>query len=149
MAKSSKELSVERGKRVKHLIKKHGSFQNAIANKLDMAPTNFNAKLAGGRSITEEDARRISALFPGTRYQYIMCYDDYETENDLFNAVLDEYSARYGRRIMALKSLAELRGFEIALDSSGLVIGPSGGGKRRSGSPSTGWCATPASGWSG
>ena len=136
MAKPSPEISIERGKRVKLLIEKHNKehpreriTQKALAEYLSMPAPVLNAKLSGSRTLTEDDARRIAAFFPRTRYQYIMCYDDNETSWDEFisrnqhfvdnnNAIrllLQTSAAKYGYTFADWVPIPQDEGYNISI----------------------------------
>lgn len=103
--------------------------QVALAKYMGITKETLNAKLNGAkyRPITKQDAYKIAEFFPGSRVEYIMGLDPYITEQDKIDGFFDINDKRYKMRINSLVNLARLRGFDVTLDSSGLVIGPSGG----------------------
>ena len=115
------------GKRVNLVRKRHHWTQEQLAEAIHVEPNYISMIETGRRKLPVKRAKEIAALFPPLRYQYLLCEDDYETDNDLLDALIDGHKERYEKRVSVLKSLVSLRGFEISLDSSGLVIGLSGG----------------------
>ena len=128
-----KRLTVSRGERVKICLDRWNKenpakkmTQKSLAEALQLHPVLLSDKLAGRKTLTEYNLRDIAQIL-GVRVEYLMGLDDYITDNDLFDALIENHKKRYEKRIDALIKLASLRRFEISLDSSGSVIGPSGG----------------------
>lgn len=97
MAKPSEELTKKRADRAKGLFEwwkaEHPAerkTQQELAGIMDISPIVLNAKLNGKRTLTEKDARAIAAYFPGSRFEYIMCYDNYITWEERTKAILDK-----------------------------------------------------------
>lgn len=97
MAKPNEELAQQRADRAKGLFAwwkaihpKEKKTQRELASEMDILPETLNAKLNNKRTLTEEDARKIATYFPGARFEYIMCYDDYITWEERTNAILDK-----------------------------------------------------------
>jgi len=104
MAKPDDEINKKRGDRVKKLFRwwnaahpeqKKTNVELAdtmIGRKKDImgiSPNALSAKLNNKRTLTEKDAREIAAFFPGSRYEFIMCYDDYMTWDDYYKSIFD------------------------------------------------------------
>ena len=127
MIEKDKKPNNSPGDRVSRVRKRHNWTQEQLADALHVEPNYISMIETGNRKLPVKRAKEIASLFPPLRYQYLLCEDDCETDSDLFDALIDGHAERYEKRISALKNLASLRGFEIALISSGIVIGPSGG----------------------
>ena len=104
MAKPDDEINKKRGDRVRELFRwwnaahpkqKKTNVELAdamIGRKKDImgiSPNALSAKLNNKRTLTEKDAREIAAFFPGSRYEFIMCYDDYMTWDDYYKSIFD------------------------------------------------------------
>lgn len=72
------------------------------------------------RDISPDYAMLFAKVF-GVRYEYILCLDDFRTDAERFDALIERSNSLYSRKIDALKTLAGLRGIEIALYSSGMI----------------------------
>lgn len=103
MTKPSEELNKKRGDRVKELFKwwnaSHPEQKKTQAELADtmsgrkgkgISAIALNAKLNNGRTLTEKDAREIAAYFPGSRFEFIMCYDKYMTVEEYYKAIFDQ-----------------------------------------------------------
>lgn len=115
------------GGRVSKVRKQHNWTQEQLATAMGVEPNYISMLETGSRKLPVKRAKEIASLFPPLRYQFLLCEDDFETDADLFDALIDEHRERYEKRISTFKNLATFRGFDIALYSSGSVIGPSGG----------------------
>ena len=127
MTLSGKKTNDLPGERVSRIRKRYNWTQEQLADTLHVEPNYISMIETGNRKLPVKRAKEIASLFPPLRYQYFLCEDDYETDSDLLDALIDGHKERYEKRINALRNLASIRGFEIALYSSGIVIGPSGG----------------------
>lgn len=127
MPVSNKKSNNFPGERVSWLRKRHNWTQEQLADALHVEPNYISMIETGKRKLPVKRAKEIALLFPPLRYQYLLCEDDYETDGDLLDALIDGHRERYEKRISALRILASMRGFGISLDSSGYVIGPSEG----------------------
>lgn len=105
MAKVDDEINKKRGDRVRELFrwwnaehpeqkKTNVELANTmIGRKKDIvgiSPNALSAKLNDKRTLTEKDAREIAAFFPGSRFEFIMCYDDYMTLDEYYKAIFDQ-----------------------------------------------------------
>lgn len=115
MAKTDIELGKKRGERVKELIKAHNMTQEELAYKIGYTPTHLSAVLNGRRSLTVEAAQSISELFPATRYQWIMCFDDFKTDNEKAIKKISDINSEWQSRLSAVRILAYLSGYDIEL----------------------------------
>ncbi len=87
MPKADKNLSKERGGRVKRLLHEHNVRQIELAEKINVSPEHLNAILNGKRTLTLEHAQSIAKLF-NVRFEWIMCFDDYRTRQEVTFAAL-------------------------------------------------------------
>lgn len=115
------------GIRLKEICEQCDIRQAELAKRIFISQQTISKIINGKATLTLQTAQRIIDLYPQYRIEWLTGRDDYKTYNDVFNALFDKHNAKYGMQIMALKSLAELRGFEIIPDSSGAVLVPSGG----------------------
>lgn len=93
MPKPDKNLTKERGGRVKQLLHEHNIRQIELADKISVTPEHLNAILNGKRTLTLEHAQSIAKLF-NVRFEWIMCFDDFKTEHERISAALNGPSDR-------------------------------------------------------
>lgn len=67
------------GDRVRKVRKAHNWTQEQLAEAIGLQPNHVSMIENGKRGLTIEKAKLIAELFPPTRYQYLMCADDFET----------------------------------------------------------------------
>ncbi|MBQ6483313.1 MAG: hypothetical protein IJI45_19585 [Anaerolineaceae bacterium] len=102
MTRQNDGLNKKRGDRVKELFKwwntahpERKKTQAELAHTMSgrtgegISAIALSAKLNDSRTLTEKDAREIAAFFPGSRFEFIMCYDDHMTWDDYYKSVFD------------------------------------------------------------
>lgn len=106
MPKIDKNLSRERGRRVKQLLHECNVRQVELADRIGVSPEHLSAILNGKRTLTLEHAQSIAKLF-NIRFEWIMCFDDFRTESARVNATLSGPSDRKA----LIERLMEIHGF--------------------------------------
>ena len=113
MGRKRVEINPERGKRLKELLGDYDMTQQDLASRLGYAKEHLTLMVNRKRNITEEAAEAIIQMFPGTRKEWLLGFDDYKTENDYIGAILG------GRRTCRdlIIQLMEMHGYEIVTDT--------------------------------
>ena len=72
------------GKRLKTLLKNTHCSQKELAQFLNYAPNHISMIVTGKRKLTAETARKIIENYsPETRFEWLLGWDDFETEKDV------------------------------------------------------------------
>ncbi len=83
MSRKKEEINPESGNRLKSLLSSNGITQKELATKLGYTEQHISLVIRGKRRLPGEMATRIiKELFPSCRYQWLMCMDDFETEDE-------------------------------------------------------------------
>lgn len=93
MSDRDAKLSKKRGIRVKDLLKEYHMTQTQLSDEIKVSKEHLNAILNGKRTLTLEHAVSIANLF-NVRFEWIMCFDDYRTQEDLIFAAMGANSER-------------------------------------------------------
>lgn len=115
------------GERVRLIRKRHEWTQERLADAIGVDPNYVSMIENNRRNLSKNMAQKIAAQFPPLRYQFLLCEDSFETDQEVFDSFFEQHKEGYEKRMRALTILANLRDYEISLDSSGLIVGPSGG----------------------
>lgn len=111
MPKKAPDNIPEYSKRLRKLIKtKNTNFQEL--SKLLYVSANYLSLIAcGKRKMSPEMAKRIAEVLPGIRPQWLLCLDDYMTEDDRTKEVLD-----FHRTLEDItEELIQAHGYDIAV----------------------------------
>ncbi len=93
MARKKEEINKICGKRLRQVISKNNLTQALFAEKFDCAEQTVSYIVNGKRRLTSANARRIANMFPPTRFEWLLGYDDYETELEKkIREAVQEYS---------------------------------------------------------
>ena len=79
MARKREEINQICGKNLKCLLSSNKMTQKQLAKELNYTEQHLSLIIKGKRRLTTEAARKIAEMFPGTRYEWLMGYDDYRT----------------------------------------------------------------------
>lgn len=112
MGRKSASISANSGKNIKALLKAHGKSQEWLAEQLDLSPVTVSRFLTGNR-MTRDRAEMIASLFPGTRIEFIMGYDEYLTQFDFVRAKAKQIYKKRTAPADAFYLLAKAQGFEF------------------------------------
>lgn len=83
MSRNHVEINPECGRRLKELLILKGVTQLDLAEKLSYKPQHISNIVCGKRSLTLDIAHRIkSEIFPAVRVEWLLCIDDFMTEED-------------------------------------------------------------------
>lgn len=113
------ELGKKRGSRVKQLLKEQKMRQIDLAGKIHCTPEHLCAMLNGNRTITNEMAQSIADVFTPIRREWILCEDNYRTEQEKNYSQFCDWNNEWKRRIAGVEILASLSGYEIEIFSTG------------------------------
>lgn len=67
------------GDRVREVRKEHEWTQQRLAEAIGLQPNHISMIEKGKRGLTLDKAKQIAALFPPTRFEYLMCFDNFKT----------------------------------------------------------------------
>ena len=95
MENGEKKSNTFSGERVSKLRKRHNWTQEQLAEALDVEPNYISMIETGRRKLPVKRAKQIALLFPPLRYQYLLCEDDFETEEALFRSLRDNRREQY------------------------------------------------------
>lgn len=83
MPRKKVPINPEKGKRLKEIIVLSGLSQKKVAEMAHFAPQHLSNIICGKRNLTLEMAQDIKrAAIPSMRFQYVMCLDDFRTEEE-------------------------------------------------------------------
>ncbi len=115
MARKKTEVNAIRGERLGKLLKKNGIDQNDFAATIGYTEEHISYIINGKRNLTESAAKRVVSLIPGTRIEWLMGYDKYETEFEKGFSEFAEWDNEWKNRLNSVRVLAYLAGYEINL----------------------------------
>lgn len=91
MGRKKKEINPVCGHNLKVLLSDNKMTQKDLAAELNYTEQHMSLIVKGRRCLTEETARKIAAMFPGTRYEWLMGYDNFRTDMEkALSSVVDE-----------------------------------------------------------
>ena len=99
--------------RVKKLLNDNGKSQEWLAEQLDLSPVTISRLLTGKHSITDDRAKKIANLFPGTRHEWIMGEDDFQTDEEKLSSMALRNYERADAEVKAFFSSAKAVGFDF------------------------------------
>lgn len=116
MSRKKVEINPIRGERLKMLLIENGVDQKELAEKIGYTKEHISYIINGRRNLTEDAAQAIIKLFPGTRIEWLMGYDEFKTNHeknwkpfvDLINNGRDE-SDRLTRGLAYFLSLSDYK----------------------------------------
>lgn len=83
MSRKKVVIDPKRGQRLKEIICGSNFSQKEVAEMVHIAPQHLSNIICGKRSLTFEIAQDIKRIaIPSMRIQYVMCLDDFETEEE-------------------------------------------------------------------
>lgn len=120
MSRKKVEINPIRGERLKMLLIENGIDQKELADKINYSKEHISYIINGRRNLTEDAAQAIIKLFPGTRIEWLMGYDDFKTplHAKVFPAFQTFISHRNRKR--ALKNLLSVYGLSFEFDPQSL-----------------------------
>lgn len=110
MGRKRTEINKLRGERLKKLLKERGVEQQALADMVGYSVEHISYIINGKRNLTEDAARRIVELFPGTRIGWLLGYEDHETDSDRISYII----GRNHNRRELLCNLISLHGYTVS-----------------------------------
>lgn len=120
MPNVSKKTNKDIGARVSKVRKAAKKTQEWLAERLGVDPNYISMIETGKRPLTAKNAQKIAALFPPVRVQWLIGWDDFETEDDE-----NEYERQQSQRagIMEqemMKKIARQAGYELSYRDSSI-----------------------------
>ena len=79
MGRKKVEINTIRGDRLNKLLAKNGMSQKDLAETIGYTKEHISYIVNGRRNLTDDAAQAIVKLFPPTRFEWLMGYDDFET----------------------------------------------------------------------
>ena len=90
MEGNDKNTNKTPGDRVRTIRKALGLTQEKFAEKLEVNAVNYISMLETGvRDLPVDLAKKIAALLPPTRFEWIMCFDDFQTDDDRLSSIIN------------------------------------------------------------
>lgn len=113
MGRKKENINPVCGRNLKVLLSDNKMTQKRLAEELGYTEQHISLIIKGTRRMTEETARKIVALFPGTRYEWLMGYDGFRTEMEkALSSAVDELKLVAINRDF-IKALLFENGFEL------------------------------------
>ncbi len=113
MGRKTVEINIIRGQRLKQVLADQKMKQRELADILDCTKEHISYIVTGKRNLTEEHAKKIVTLFPHIRLEWLMAYDDFESELSKEAHAFGQWGKEEETRRKAVKALAFLSGYEI------------------------------------
>ena len=110
----------KRVSRIKKILEEQNLTQKDLADALDMEPQNFSRFMVSGK-VSEKTCRKIVALYPEYRLSWLLGIDDYMTESDHFDGLMQRLDREHDDNIVVARHLSKLRHIDFQLYSSGMV----------------------------
>lgn len=88
-------------------------YQQTLADEIPLTAQYFSAMINGSRPFQVSVAKRIAEIFPPVRYQWIMGFDDFKTEDDFIKYTEAEAENKV---YLAIENLIAGLGFDLYSD---------------------------------
>lgn len=82
MGRRKTEINPVRGEHLKELLAENHITQKELAERIGYSKEHISFVVVGKRNMPEEMAKTISRYFPYARFEWLMGYDDFKTEDD-------------------------------------------------------------------
>ena len=113
MGRNPVEINPIRGQRLKQLLSEQKMMQRELAEKINCTKEHISYIVRGKRNLTEEIAEKIILLFPHVRFEWLMGFDDFESDFSKEVDAFGQWGKEEETRRKAVKALAFLSGYEI------------------------------------
>ena len=113
MGRNPVEINPIRGQRLKQLLSKQNMMQRELAEALGCTKEHISYIVRGKRNLTQEIAEKIILLFPHIPFNWLMGYDDFESDLSKEVYAFGQWGKEEETRRKAVKALAFLSGYEI------------------------------------
>ena len=110
MTKEQKDNNCITKIRIKSLLRENGMYQQTLADEIPLTAQYFSAMINGNRPFQVSVAKRIAEIFSPVRYEWIMGYDDFKTEDDLIKHTEAEAADKV---YLAIEDLINGLGFDL------------------------------------
>ena len=114
MGRKRVEIKPEPAERLKQLCEEENIKQQELASLICTSPQTISKIINKKSSLTEDNASRIVALYPKYRFEWLMGYDPYKTNADLFMGVIADTQKESDMMMLGLQAFASLCGYEIS-----------------------------------
>lgn len=115
MGRKSSEINPESGKRLKALIKNSDMTATELARRVHCSQQHISRIMNGKCSLKPDFAALIAKEFPGTNAAWLLCLSEHKTTTEENLAEFSEWETEWKRRLMAVRTLAFLAGYEIEI----------------------------------
>lgn len=113
MARKKEEINPICGRNLKALLSDNKMTQKELAKILNYTEQHLSLITKGERRLTPEAARNIIEIFPGVRYEWLMGYDEYRTDDDRISAKMDKGFFRAKIRSCFMRYFFGINGYEV------------------------------------
>ena len=121
MSKMKAEINPIRAERVKVLIQRENITQQEFATKIFQTQQNVSRIINLKTALTETTARDIVRAFPEYRLSWLLGIDDYMTESDCFDGLMQRLDREHDDNIIVARHLSKLHHIDFQLYSSGMI----------------------------
>lgn len=127
MPRKKKEINPKQGERLQTILKEQKISQKGLSKKIFLSEKTISAMINGRSSLTHATAVALINLFPeaGYRYEWIMGYDDYKTNRDMFVSVIQDSQIEADLLYSGVLAFLRLSGYDIspAYENDGTLEG--------------------------
>ena len=113
MSRRKTEINPLRAERLKKLIEESGLTQTAFSNKVHYSQQLISHIINKKVALTEGTAKDILSYYPKYRFNWLMGYDDYMTEDDLLNGEIGRLKSRNDLMHNGIYSFLQLIGCNL------------------------------------
>ena len=127
MPRKKKEINPKQGERLQSILKEQKISQKYLSKKIHLSEKTISAMINGRSSLTHATAVSLLDLFPeaGYRYEWIMGYDDFKTNRDMFVSVINDSQIESDLLYSGTLAFLRLSGYNVspAYESDGTIEG--------------------------
>ena len=113
MARKKEEINPICGQNLKTLLSDHKMAQKDLAKTLNYTEQHLSLIINGSRRLTVETARKIAAIFPGTRYEWLMGYDNFRSNDEVISAAVNNIYKEAETRREFTEYVFDLCGYKV------------------------------------
>lgn len=113
MARKKEEINPICGQNLRKLLSDHKMAQKDLAKILNYTEQHLSLIINGSRRLTVETARKIAAIFPGTRYEWLMGYDNFRSNDEVISAAVNNIYKEAETRREFTEYVFDLCGYKV------------------------------------
>ena len=113
MARKREDINPVCGRNLKVLLSDNKMTQKELAKELHYTEQHLSLIINGNRRLTVEAAKKIATLFPGTRYEWLMGYDDFRSDSELISTAIDMIYGDTENRHIFTEVVFDLCGYKL------------------------------------